>query len=221
MRSLIISSFFTVVLAGCMQTVAHAEPCLEITLTGTMGGPPVVNGLAGAGTLVKFGDSSNNCSELLLQFDAGRGTTVSLSKLGVLPTQLDAVFLTHMHSDHSEGLAGILQYRWHFLGEPLDVVCSADITAPKPPPGRVISCSAFLAHIGDAFIASGEISQRHIENRKRKPEGPAALAGLKTVGPPLPDRPARQYTFAAECPGLGCACDLAEFRRQPVCIPLG
>jgi len=189
MRYLFLSTLMLFILPACLHTVAHAEPCLEITLTGTMGGPPAVNGLAGAGTLVRYGDSSNNCSDLLLQFDAGRGTIMRLSELGISPLQLDAVFITHMHSDHIEGLAGIMQYRWHFFGGPLDVVCSADIAAAKPPPGRTMSCAAYLDHMGDAFIESGEIAQRHIENRKRDPAGPASVASLNAVGLPLPDRP--------------------------------
>lgn len=182
-------AFLIVVLTGCMHTVASAEPCLEITLTGTMGGPPVVNGLAGAGTLVRYGDSDNNCSDLLLQFDSGRGTIGRLSELNVSPLQLDAVFITHMHSDHIEGLVDILQYRWHFLGEPLDVICSADVTTAVPPPGRTMSCAGYLAHTGDAFIASGEIAQRRAENKKRNPAGPASMANLKAVALPLPVKP--------------------------------
>ncbi len=189
MRNLIISFVATTVLSGCLQTVAHAEPCMEITLTGTMGGPPIVNGLAGAGTLVKYGDSANNCGDVLLQFDTGRGTIGRLSQLGVSPLQLDAVFISHMHSDHIEDLAGIMQYRWHFLGEPLDVVCSADVSAAKPPPGRIMSCAGYLEHVGDAFLASGEIAQRHLENKKRNPAGPASVALLKAVSLPLPDQP--------------------------------
>lgn len=189
MRYLMISTVALVVLTACLQTVARAGPCLEITLTGTQGGPPAVNGLAGAGTLIKYGEEANNCSDVLLQFDAGRGTVGRLSQMGLSPLQLDAVFLTHMHSDHSEGLIGVLQYRWHFLGGPLDVVCSADVTASKPPPGRTMSCAAYLAHIGDAFIESGEIAQRYIENKKRDPAGPAALVRHKAVGLPLPGQP--------------------------------
>ena len=70
------------------------ENCLEVVLTGTQGGPPAVNGLAGAGTLVRYGSVKNQCNDLLLQFDAGRGTTGRLSELGVTPNDLDAVFLT-------------------------------------------------------------------------------------------------------------------------------
>jgi len=50
-------------LAGPVATAA-AAPCLIVTLTGTQGGPSVLNGLAGSGTLVRYGDDSNNCSAL-------------------------------------------------------------------------------------------------------------------------------------------------------------
>jgi ribonuclease Z len=189
-RSLASYAALFFVLTGCMMhSVVRAEPCLEITLTGTMGGPVAVNGLAGAGTLVSYGDTENNCSDILLQFDSGRGTVGRLSELEVSPLQLDAVFITHMHSDHIEGLAGILQYRWHFLGEPLDVVCSADVSTEVPPPGRTMSCAGYLTHTGDAFIASGEIAQRSIENKKRDPAGPVTKARLKAVELPLPVTP--------------------------------
>ena len=34
----------------------QAAPCLLVTLTGTMSGPVLLNGVAGAGTLVRYGD---------------------------------------------------------------------------------------------------------------------------------------------------------------------
>jgi ribonuclease Z len=184
-----------VMLSGCHHAVAQSEsvpadqPCLEISLTGTQGGPPQVRGLAGSGTLVKYGSSESNCGEVVLQFDTGRNTTGRLSELGISVNKLDAVFFTHMHSDHSEGLVGLMQLRWHFMGGPLDIICSADVAAPNPPPGRTMSCASYLEHIGDALLASGEMIQRHIENRKRDPRGPAVLARLKAVDLPLPDRP--------------------------------
>lgn len=145
--------------------------CLEVVLTGTQGGPPATNGLAGPGTLVRYGRVENQCSDVLLQFDAGRGTTQRLSQLGLSANKLDAVFLTHLHSDHTEGLVGLMLLRWHFLGKPLDVVCSADATAAE----RTLSCASFLAGIADPFVQSGEIAQRAAENPRRNPAGPAAL----------------------------------------------
>jgi ribonuclease Z len=40
---------------------AQAAPCLIVTLSGSGGGPPTFNGLAGAGTLVRYGEDTNNC----------------------------------------------------------------------------------------------------------------------------------------------------------------
>lgn len=177
-------------LGGCAaQPVNPADMCLEITLTGTQGGPPAINGLAGAGTLVRYGTRANDCSDVLLQFDAGRGTTERLSQLGVSPLQLDAIFLTHIHSDHTEGLAGLLQYRWHFLGGPIDVVCSADVSVGEAGHERVLSCGALLEHSADALLHAGEIQQRWQENQARNPAGPVALTRLQPVDLPLPTRP--------------------------------
>src|SRR5882672_3631666 len=72
-------------------SAADAAPCLLVTLTGTQGGPPAFNGLAGPGTLVRYGDDNNDCGAVKLQFDAGRGTTMRLSQLRVFPAQLNAV----------------------------------------------------------------------------------------------------------------------------------
>lgn len=87
---------------------AQSAPCMLVTLTGTMSGPALINGVAGAGTLVRYGDDSASCGTTKLQFDAGRGTVLRLSQLNVDPDQLDAVFFTHMHSDHTEGFVDLL-----------------------------------------------------------------------------------------------------------------
>jgi ribonuclease Z len=83
-----------VLMAWVSSFVSHAEaaPCLLITLTGTQGGPPAFKGLAGPGTLVRYGEDSNNCSAVKLQFDAGRGTVMRLAELNIPPEQLNAVF---------------------------------------------------------------------------------------------------------------------------------
>lgn len=162
-------------MAACAQ--APAANCIEVILTGTQGGPPAVNGLAGSGTLVRYGSVENDCNDVLMQFDTGRGTTERLSQLGLSPNKLDAVFLTHLHSDHTEGLIGLMQLRWHFLGEPLDVACTADASAGE----RTMSCEAFLENIGEPFVRAGEIAQRYAENSKRHVEGPKGLINFIAI----------------------------------------
>ncbi|MEP2532774.1 MBL fold metallo-hydrolase [Shimia sp.] len=172
------------VIAGLMAAsgAAVAAPCLDVILTGVQGGPPVFRGQAGAGTLVRYGSEENNCSDVMLQFDTGRGTTQQLSKLGVPAGKINAVFLTHVHSDHSEGLADLMQLRWHFgsAGPKVDMVCSDDVTTPK---GYTMSCRAYGENIGAALIASGEMAQRLAENPKRLPGGPADLLNIMTFSP--------------------------------------
>ncbi len=98
------------------------------------------------------------------------------------PAQLNAIFFTHMHSDHSEGFPDLIQHRWNYnsTGPKLDVVCSIDA---KSPFGHVMSCANFVKHIGDFFLQSGEIAQRHAEDKKRLAGGPAELANVMTFEP--------------------------------------
>lgn len=162
--------------------IVEAAPCLIVTLTGSMGGPPTFNGLAGPGTLVQYGDTGSNCNVVKMQFDAGRGTNMRLSQIGVPVEQLTAIFFTHMHTDHTEGFADILQLRWHFnsAGPKIDVVCSSDIVSPL---GFTMSCKKFALHIADAFIQSGEIAQRLSEVKERLIGGPADLTNIITFEP--------------------------------------
>ena len=77
------------------------EP-MKITLLGTASGIPTV---------------ARNCESVLLAcaeagylFDAGEPCAASLVRAGIGPEQLRAVFLSHMHSDHSSGLPLLLQW---------------------------------------------------------------------------------------------------------------
>lgn len=75
-----------------------------VTLTGT-GVPHPSPGRAGPGTLVHHGD-------VALQFDAGRSTMLRLVEAGTDAHDLDALFVTHVHSDHLVGLADVVMTRW-------------------------------------------------------------------------------------------------------------
>ena len=177
-----VTGFFLTVAVMAAVPTADAAPCLIVTLTGTQGGPPIFNGLAGPGTLVRYGEDSNNCGAVKMQFDAGRGTNMRLSQIGIPIEELNAVFFTHMHTDHTEGFADILQLRWHWnsTGPKIEVVCSSDTVSPL---GFTISCKKFVLHIADAFIQSGEIAQRLSEVKERLAGGPADLTNVITFEP--------------------------------------
>lgn len=177
-------SYVLVLVAGFLAGLpaARAAPCIVITLTGTQGGPSAFDGLAGPGTLVRYGDDANDCRDVQLQFDAGRGTTMRLSQLGITPGQLNAVFFTHVHSDHTDGFADIMQMRWlqEYERPKLDVVCASDDAAPA---GHIMSCRKLALHIADSYLQSGEIEQRRSENKARPAGGPAQLVNVLTFDP--------------------------------------
>ncbi|HMJ76732.1 MAG TPA: MBL fold metallo-hydrolase [Iamia sp.] len=76
----------------------------RVVLTGT--GVPVPDpDRAGAGTLVDI-------DGVRLQVDAGRGTVIRLAGSMTPLADLDAVLLTHHHSDHLTGLADLVLSRW-------------------------------------------------------------------------------------------------------------
>lgn len=59
----------------------------------------------GACTVVMAGTS-------ILVFDAGNGAARNLSRMGIPVGRVEAVFLTHFHSDHIDGLGELLMQRW-------------------------------------------------------------------------------------------------------------
>ncbi|MGH6950545.1 MAG: MBL fold metallo-hydrolase, partial [Vitreimonas sp.] len=50
--------------------------------------------------------------EHVFVFDAGEGAAETLTMMGVSPGDIDAVFLTHLHSDHFDGLAPLALQHW-------------------------------------------------------------------------------------------------------------
>jgi ribonuclease Z len=102
-----------------------------------------------------------------------------LAELDITPEQLNAVFFTHMHTDHTEGFADLVTLRWMFFetGPKIDVICSADVASVL---GSTISCQKFTAHVADSFIQSGEVAQRHSEIKERTGGGPADLINTIT-----------------------------------------
>jgi len=92
------SSAIVAVVAALLQpAIARAaDDSMTVTLLGT--GTPILNvNRFGMSTLVEAGTQK-------LIFDVGRGASIRLHQLQVPLRDIDAVFITHLHSDHLTGL---------------------------------------------------------------------------------------------------------------------
>ncbi len=105
---------------------------------------------AGPGVLVRS-------SGVACQFDAGRATTMRLAALGVSPVDLDAVFVTHHHSDHVSGLEDLVMSRW--IMDRLDEVPTLPILAPEGP------ATDFLVRMLDPWKHDLDVRSAHTERR--------------------------------------------------------
>ncbi|HVV75755.1 MAG TPA: ribonuclease Z [Mycobacteriales bacterium] len=106
---------------------------MEIILLGT-GSPLPDPNRAGPSTLVIAGDAK-------LLIDAGRGVLMRAAAVGVSAAAIDAVLLTHLHSDHITDLNDVITSRWvtSFAPAPLTVV---------GPPGTQDVIDGLLASLG-------------------------------------------------------------------------
>lgn len=84
------------------QSLASGE--FRVTLLGTGSPAPAMNRF-GPGVLIQVGGKN-------LLIDSGRGTTQRLWQAGLKLGQVDAVFLTHLHSDHIVGLPDLWLTGW-------------------------------------------------------------------------------------------------------------
>jgi ribonuclease Z len=79
-------------------------PNFRVTLLGT-GTPIPLPGRFGPSTLIEAGDQT-------ILIDAGRGATIRMSQLGIAIGKIDALLLTHFHSDHTVGIPDIWLTGW-------------------------------------------------------------------------------------------------------------
>src|SRR3984957_12879820 len=77
----------------------------ELVLLGTAGAPMPVSGRGGICSVVIV-------DERIFMIDCGRGAPSAFVEAGLDFTQLEAVFITHLHVDHTGDLTGMLLYPW-------------------------------------------------------------------------------------------------------------
>jgi len=126
----------------------------RVTLLGT-GTPIPVPDRFGPATLVEAGDQK-------LLFDAGRGASIRLHQLGVPIGRIDALLLTHYHSDHTVGIPDLWLTGWlqSYFGT-------------RKTPLRVIGpqgAKTLMTHLGKAYARDVSI---RTEDEKLPPQGAA------------------------------------------------
>jgi ribonuclease Z len=129
----------------------------RVTLLGT-GNPTPSSTRFGPSVLIQAGDET-------LVFDAGRGAAQRLYQLGVPFQKINAVFLTHLHSDHTVGLPDLWLTGW-LMGRtalPLKLIGPAGTTEMA---GYLEKAFAFDVRMriedGHQAPAGGQISARDV-----------------------------------------------------------
>ena len=150
---------FCLCLALClgMAAEARAQSDLRVTLLGTASPSPRANRF-GPSTLVEAGDQK-------LLFDAGRGVPIRMWQIKVPMGKLDALFITHFHSDHVSGIPDLWLTGW--LGPEF---------GRRAAPFRVIGPTGtkpLMENIEKAFAADVKI---RLEDEKLPPAGIAIAA---------------------------------------------
>jgi ribonuclease Z len=73
---------------------------MKVIPLGTSSGKPTLKRNVSATAVVREGE--------WLLFDCGEATQMQIQRAGLSPNRLAAIFITHLHGDHFNGLAGLL-----------------------------------------------------------------------------------------------------------------
>ncbi|MDH3474561.1 MAG: MBL fold metallo-hydrolase [Rhodospirillales bacterium] len=181
---------------------------MELTLLGT-GCPVVDTGRYGPAQLVRHGDQT-------LLVDCGSGVTQRLLAAGVPGRDLDAVLLTHLHSDHIVDLFQLVISSWH---------------QGRDRPQRVFGPPGTRAYVeGLMALWRPELEQRIAHERRPStaaleleveeiaPGRRLVFGGLAVTAVEVDHRPVRHaYGFLFEAAGLRLALS-GDTRRCPALI---
>ena len=148
---------FAILFACLVVTSAACAQDFKVTLLGT-GSPLPIPDRFGAATLVEAGKEK-------LLFDVGRGATIRLNQIGVPIGAINAVFLTHFHSDHTSGMPDLWLTGWigRYYGN-------------RQSPFRVIGPKGTLSLMQNLQRAYDDDIRIRYEDEKNPLEGVAVVA---------------------------------------------
>ncbi|HVQ62345.1 MAG TPA: MBL fold metallo-hydrolase [Burkholderiales bacterium] len=149
---------FALLAAGLIAaSPIRAQSDFKVTLLGTASPTPRPDRF-GPSTLVEAGDQK-------LLVDAGRGVPIRLRQIGVPMGRIDALLITHYHSDHVSGIPDVWLTGW--LSPPY---------GRRTAPFRVIGptgAKALMSNLERAYALDVKI---RLEDEKLPPEGVAIAA---------------------------------------------
>lgn len=139
----------TRVISAQTDSQKSAPQNFRVTLLGT-GSPVLSVARSGPSILVEAGEQT-------LVFDAGRGAALRLEQLGVSLDRVNAIFLTHLHSDHVVGLPDLWLSGW--------------VLSRRKAPWELVGpagTAAMAAHLAEAFAFDIDI---RIRDGRQDPAG--------------------------------------------------
>jgi ribonuclease Z len=92
-----------------------------------------------------------------LQLDAGRGTVLRLAEAGVMAHELDALLITHVHSDHLVDAADLVMTRW--------IQGTLHPTGPLPIVAAEGQAVRFAERMLDPFVDDIAVRVEHVQER--------------------------------------------------------
>ena len=158
--------------------VGAASPANEMKVTVLGSGTPFPDpDRSSAAVLVEAGEEK-------LLFDCGRGTVVRLNQAGVPVQAVNALFLTHLHFDHTVGIPDLWLTGW-LLGRSTPL----RIWGPS-------GTSAMMEHLSQAFSFDVQVRERPPE--KLPPEGAKFESQEIEEGPVYVHGPVRVSAFLVD-----------------------
>lgn len=91
--------------AAAQQAATDTSKATRLVTLGTVAGPRAQADRSGSANLLQVGDR-------YYLIDAGPGVSHRLAVSGVQPAQIQKIFLTHLHFDHTAGIASLFGFAW-------------------------------------------------------------------------------------------------------------